>query len=59
MAHFSNNTSFRLYEKVRKGIVLNIVFNFLAATQKITCHRFLHILAKSEQNYFYQNLGEK
>ena len=55
IARFNNNTSFRLYEKVE----FLTLFNFLAATQKVACYRFLHILAESEQNYFHQNLGEK
>ena len=58
IARLSNKTSFRLYDKVRKGRFFNI-FNLLAATQNVACYRFLHILMESERNYFHQNHGEK
>ena len=35
------------------------IFNILAATQKVVCYGFLHVLTESEQNYFHQNLGER
>ena len=53
----SYNTWSGLYEKLRKGRFLT-VFNFLAATQKVACYRFLHILTESDPNYF-QRIGEK
>ena len=47
IARLSKNTSFRLYEKVRKGRF----FNFLAAIQKVACYRVLHILMESRLAY--------
>ena len=58
IARMSYNTSFGLYEKLRKGrFFFFTFFNFLAATQKVSYYRFLHILTESDPNYFHQNIG--